>query len=105
MATKTQQFRVDVQRSAQGATGKKAPSRAAKAANGRDKDRYPNPASHNESRRAAKNSPYELEPAQSPRPSRKSTRRSPTHVKTDSALRIRAVNRHASPESRSQARH
>jgi hypothetical protein len=104
MATKAELFKTETQRTSRAAVGKKASTRGgSKAASGRAKDRYPNPTSHNESPRAAKNSAYELEPSQSPRPSRKSTRRSPTHVKTDSALRIRAVNRHASPESRSQA--
>lgn len=60
--------------------------------------------SHNEASRAAKNSSYELESSASSRPSRKSTRRSPTHVKTDSALRITAMNRNASPQARSQRR-
>lgn len=103
MATKTQQFKAETQRAAAPAGGQKATGRTRAKVGGRAKDRYPNPTSHNESPRAAKNGPYELEPSQSPRPSRKSTRRSPTHVKTDTALRIRAVNRHASPESRSQA--
>jgi hypothetical protein len=104
MATKAQQFRAESERNAPARGDKKSPgSNRSKASVGRAKDRYPNPTSHNESPRAAKNGTYELEPSQSPRPSRKSTRRSPTHVKTDSALRIRAVNRHASPESRSQA--
>jgi hypothetical protein len=105
MATKAEEFKAETQRTSRPAAGKKtvAPSRS-KVGAARAKDRYPNPTSHNESPRAAKKSAYELEPAQSPRPSRKSTRRSPTHVKTDSSLRIRAVSRHASPESRSQAR-
>lgn len=67
---------------------------------GRAKDRYPNPTSHNEAPRAAKNSTYELEPGRSPRPSRKSTRRSPAHVKTDSALRLTTMNRNTSPKAR-----
>lgn len=100
MATKAHEFKVESERASSKKTSRRPRS---KAGSGRAKDRYPNPASHNESSRAAKNGTYELEPAQSPRPSRKSTRRSPTHIKTDSALRIRAMNRQASPEARSPA--
>jgi len=59
---------------------------------------------HNEAARAAKNSSYELEGSGTARPSRKSTRRSPTHVKTDSGLRITAMNRIATPQARSERR-
>ena len=60
---------------------------------------------HNQARRAAKNSPYELEPASAgTRPSRKSTRRSPTHLKTDSALRLRTMAKNAAPTTRAVTR-
>jgi hypothetical protein len=94
MATKAERVKAETQRAAHAGTRKTAPKRS------RPKDRYPNPTSHNEASRAAKNSAYELEPGDSPRPSRKSTRRSPTHIKTDSALRITAMNRTNSPRER-----
>jgi hypothetical protein len=70
------------------------------------KDRPRVRATHNEAARAGKNSAYELEgpTLAASRPSRKSTRRSPTHIKTDSALRITTMNRNASPQARSQRR-
>jgi len=92
MATRSERFKAQMQRLAH---GKKAPATEA-----RPRVR----STHNEAARAAKNSSYELESSGSARPSRKSTRRSPTHVKTDSALRIVAMNRNASPQARSQRR-
>jgi hypothetical protein len=104
MASKGERFRAEAQRTGQ---AKKKPQNTARK-HGRPRrtagDRPPNPASHNESRRAAKNGAYELEPSTTTRPSRKSTRRSPTHLKTDSALRITAMNRNASPQARAQRR-
>ena len=92
MATRSERFKAQMQRLAH---GKKAPATEVQ----------PRVRStHNEAARAAKNSSYELESSGSARPSRKSTRRSPTHVKTDSALRIVAMNRNASPQARSQRR-
>src|SRR3954464_9984749 len=104
MATKGERLKVEAQREAhakrahasQESAGKRAAQR------GRTKNRLPNPTSHNEAPRVAKNSAYELEAAATPRPSRKSTRRSPTHLKTDSALRITEMNRNASPQARAQ---
>ena len=56
---------------------------------------------HNVAPRASKNSTYELEATNdASRPSRKSTRRSATHVKPDADMRLRAVNRTSSPKRR-----
>lgn len=92
MATRSERFKALMQRLAHGkrTPAPKAPPRTR--------------ITHNEAARAAKNSSYELEGSGSARPSRKSTRRSPTHVKTDSALRITTMNRNASPHARSQRR-
>ncbi|HEY7375161.1 MAG TPA: hypothetical protein VIF57_23570 [Polyangia bacterium] len=38
------------------------------------------------------------------RPSRKSSRKSPGRIKTDTAMRLRAMNRNASPKRRSARR-
>jgi len=105
MATKAERFKAELQRQAHAQhparaghepAGKRAKRR------GRVKDRLPNPTSHNEAPTAGKNSAYELEPSSTPRPPRKSTRRSPTHLKTDSALRITVMNRNASPKTRAR---
>ncbi len=92
MATRSERFKAQMQRLAH---GKRLP-----APESRPRTRI----THNEAARAAKNSSYELEGSGTARPSRKSTRRSPTHVKTDSALRITTMNRNASPQARSQRR-
>jgi hypothetical protein len=103
MATRSQQLKAQNQRAAQERKAKKLSKRAAKQVVKRERpmERYPNPTSHNEAPRAAKNGLYELEPGQTNRPSRKSTRRSPTHIKTDSSLRLTAMARNASPRARS----
>ena len=93
MATRSERFKAEMQRKAHG----KRPAEEVKA---RRRVR----ASRNEAPRVAKNSSYALEASASSRPSRKSTRRSPTHIKTDSALRITAVNRNASPQARAERR-
>jgi hypothetical protein len=105
MATKAQRFKAEMQRNAHA----KHPPRPARdpagkraAERGRFKERLPNPTSHNEAPTASKNSAYELEPSSTPRPPRKSTRRSPTHLKTDAALRITVMNRNASPKARAR---
>jgi len=116
MATKSERFRTETERAAQAghrpaeshdSAGKRAAER------GRAKDRLPNPTSHNEAPRLgsdgratphAKNATYELEVSATARPSRKSTRRSPNHIKPDSALRIATVNRNASPKARAGQR-
>jgi len=87
MATKAETFRSNAQRTgaAKGAAKKKVAAR----------DGVP----HNTAARAGKNSAYEFE-VSADRPSRKSTRRSPTHVKTDSALRLNAVRRSSAPGAR-----
>jgi len=102
--TRAERFQVQQQRAAQAAKSKQ-PKRVSAGkrarARGRRKDRIPNPASHNEAARAARNSSYEHEVSATSRPSRKSSRKSLTRTKTDSAMRLRAMNRNASPKQRS----
>jgi len=102
--TKAERFQVAQQRAAHllhaseprhTSAGKRARER------GRIKDRPPNPASHNEHARAARYNTYEHEISATTRPSRKSSRKSPGRIKTDSSLRLRAMNRNASPAQRS----
>jgi hypothetical protein len=100
MATKAERFRAEAQRAAQKVKRPKIPS----GRRGPAKDDVPNPTSHNESARARKNATYELEVSSTARPSRKSTRLSPTHIKTDSVLRITAMNRNATPKARAGRR-
>ena len=107
MATRAERFRAEQQRAAHDGKPKEAghdPAGKRARQRGRIKDRYPNPTSHNEAPRSAKNSAYELEPSTSARPSRKSTRRSPTHIKADAPLRVTTVIRNASPQARAQRR-
>jgi len=103
MATKAETFKAEELRAAHGlrppgdtheTAGKRAIER------GRRKDRLPNPTSHNEAPRSAKKSAYEIEYSLTSRPPRKSGRISASHQKTDSGLRIRAINRNASPQAR-----
>jgi hypothetical protein len=102
--TKAERFKVEQQRAAHAgkkqrlshaSAGKRARSR------GRRKDRIPNPASHNEGARAARDSVYEHEVSATSRPSRRSSRKSPGRIKTDSAMRLTAMNRNATPKQRS----
>lgn len=59
--------------------------------------------SHNYAPRAEKTSAYDIEfAAPDQRPSRKSTRKSHNHIKTDSPLRIATMNQVASPEARAR---
>jgi hypothetical protein len=112
MATKAERFRAQAERAAQGGSGVSdgghlsAGIRAAR--RGRTKDRLPNPTSHNESARSNKKRKrtfaYELEPSASSRAPRMSTRASPEHLKNDSGLRMRAMNRNAAPEARAKRR-
>jgi len=108
MATKAERFRAEAMRAAHAsrpAGGKHTSAGLRAARRGRKKNRLPNPTSHNEAARAKRkekrNVAYELEPSATARPPRKSTRGSPTHQKTDSGLRIRAMNLNATPRARS----
>lgn len=59
------------------------------------------PAGHPRASRRTKPGTYEMEVARTTsRPSRKSTRRSPSHLKTDSALSLRRLLRAAAPSTR-----
>jgi hypothetical protein len=103
--TKAERFQVAQQRAAHArhvsepghaSAGKRARAR------GRRKDRIPNPASHNEHARAARYGLYEHEVSATTRPSRKSSRKSPSRIKTDAPLRLTAMVRNASPKQRSR---
>lgn len=90
MATKAERFKSDTQRAAHAgrpASAKKKP--------GTPRAGVP----HNTAARAAKNSAYEFEVSEG-RASRKSSRRSPTHLKTDATLRKTAMERGSTPKER-----
>jgi hypothetical protein len=99
---------VEQQRAAHAAHAQKAAHDSAgkrAAARGRRKDRAPNPASHNEGRRAEHKSPYQFEVSATARPSRRSSRRgATTRVKPDAPLRLTAMRRVASPKQRATRR-
>jgi hypothetical protein len=101
MATRTERFRTEQQQEAQRhrAATKSGPQHTF--------TKRPDPASpseaetsHNEAARIAKNGAYELEVSPGQRPPRKSTRRSPSHQKNDSTLRLKAVRKNSSPKTR-----
>jgi hypothetical protein len=116
MATKAERFKADAQREAHvknrphgvdkdGAGDGDRVSRSIDAGSKPgSKARSTNPTSHNEAPRIGKDGTYELEPSTTARPPRKSTRRSPAHLKTDSSLRIKNMNRTASPQARAGRR-
>ncbi len=91
MATKAQRFRSEAERS-----GNKQP----KTKKTYERSHEPR-LSHNDARRVDPRSSYALEETRG-RASRKSTRGSSNRIKTDSALRITARVRNASPEARAQ---
>ena len=106
MATKADRFRTSAERQAQ---KRKPPKRSARAAMAARRERAkarlraPNPATRNEAPAHARKSSYELELATTTRPSRKQTRKSSNRQKTDSGLRISAMNRVSSPKARAAA--
>src|SRR5258708_7342636 len=103
MATKAERAKVEQQRAANaGHPKKQAYESAAKraAARGRGRTGAANSTSHKEAPRVGGRSPYEPEVSATKRPSRKSSRRSPAHLKPDAPLRIAAMNRLASPKQR-----
>jgi hypothetical protein len=116
MATKAERFKSDAQREAhvknrphgagEGSAGDgiRAPRSTKAGSKTISKNGSPNPTSHNEAPRIGKGGTYELEPSTTARPPRKSTRRSPAHLKTDSSLRIKNMNRTASPQARAGRR-
>jgi len=97
MATKAEDYKAEMQRKAHAAQKKAVPPRPRSKMS---RPNVPNPAAHNTSLRAGKNSPYELEVSATTRPSRKSTRRSFNRLKPDNPLRIAAVNEVVSPRAR-----
>jgi hypothetical protein len=64
----------------------------------------PNQTSHNASQHGAKKARYELELSVTPRPPRKSTRKSGHRQKTDSPLRNTTMSRIAQPSARATRR-
>jgi hypothetical protein len=103
LATKAERFKVEQQRAAHARHAQKPDhTSAGKRARGRGryKNRIPNPASHNEGARAGRGSLYEHEISATTRPSRKSSRKSPGRIKTDSPLRISTMVRNATPTLR-----
>jgi len=105
MATKGERFRAAQERAAQAGTAKRrSQASAGKRAAARGRRKGPNPASHNDSVRAARKSNFELEISATTRPSRKSTRKSTTRIKPDSSLRLTTVTRGATPSVRAARR-
>ncbi|HEV3031535.1 MAG TPA: hypothetical protein VG319_07810 [Polyangia bacterium] len=107
MATKTERFKTEVQRLAQNAhRAKKRPAPAGAEGDAARVElvvRHNGAVSripHNTAARASKRSAYELEAGGAERPPRRSTRKSPTHLKPDSGLHIRAIDKATSPEAR-----
>jgi hypothetical protein len=105
MATKSERFKAEQQRASRAAHPKRPPGGRSGKRGGRG-DGNPVPPSHNAAPRAGRNSSYELEAsAGGQRPSRKSSRKSAGRSKPDSALRIKAMNRTASPQARATRGH
>jgi hypothetical protein len=118
MATKAERFKAERQRAAH--PPRKASSSGATREDARDTpvararqamatahlaEIEDDPAGHPRAPRRAKAGTYEMEVARTTsRPSRKSTRRSPTHLKTDSALSLRRLLRAAAPSTRAGQR-
>jgi hypothetical protein len=109
MATRAEKFRADTEQRAQAKTARvvKRPvtrrREAAQAERAALVERADGPIGgipHNAAARAAGNSSYELETTRTGRPSRKSTRKSPTHRKPDAGLRVSAMIRNGSPKAR-----
>ena len=101
MATKGEKLKVEQQRAASAAHPKRrSHASAAKWAAARGRIGVVGAKPHNEARRAARNSTYELEFSGTKRPSRKSGRKSATRSKNDGALRVTQVARIASPQAR-----
>ncbi len=107
MATKTERFKTEAQRLAQNAHREKkrpAPARTdGEAARVELVARHNDAVAlipHNAAPRVSKRSVYELEAGGAERPPRRSTRKSPTHLKPDSGLHIRAIDKATSPEAR-----
>ena len=97
MGRKADQFRAQQER-AQQRPKKKRVARRVGAATARPA--VSNQTNHNAARRTSKRYPYELEESAGARPPRKGTRKSPEHLKTDSALRLTAVSMMARPSAR-----
>lgn len=113
MATRAEKFRADTERRAQ-ATHKRtvkspvkrrhAAAQAAREALVERADGRTGAIPHNAAARAAGNSSYELEATRTGRPSRKSTRKSPTHRRVDAGLRAKTMIRQSSPGARAGRR-
>jgi hypothetical protein len=102
MATKGERAKAEQERAASAAHPKRrGHASAAKWAAARGRRGVGGTGPHNEARRAARNSTYELEASATARRSRKSTRKSATRSKNDGALRVTRVARVASAQARS----
>jgi hypothetical protein len=113
MATRAETFRAQTERRAQDEKNRptKRPmkrrreeAQAARAALVERADGRTGGIPHNAAARAAGNSSYELEATRSGRPTRKSTRKSPTHRRVDAGLRAKTILRQASPGTRAAQR-
>jgi hypothetical protein len=114
MATKAERFKLRADRAAQSKKTKRPGRKAALLAQRSRKraraalveryDRATARVPHNTAPRMGREGSYELEASAGKRPSRKSTRKSPGHIKPDAALRNRARQRSVSPEARSGRR-
>jgi hypothetical protein len=113
MATRAEQYRADTERRAQANTARPAKrpqqrqreaAQAAREALVERADGRTGGVPHNAAARAAPDSSYELEATRSGRPSRKSTRKSPTHRRADAGLRVREILRQGSPGTRATQR-
>lgn len=109
MATRAEKFRADTQRRAQAKTVRptKTPVRRRRAAAQAERvalveraDGNTGGVPHNAAVRAAPNSSYELEATRTGRPSRKSTRKSPTHRRVDTGPRAKTMINLVSPGAR-----
>jgi hypothetical protein len=95
MATKTEWFRYETERS--GAKRPKQPRRPRGRADGQG-------ATHNASPRAGKHAAYALEPAGGGRPSRKSSRKAANRQKTDVQFRLKHKSSEVKPRTSALAR-
>jgi hypothetical protein len=96
MSTKSEQRKAEEQQKEQQKARERRTAAVRATANGAQAGKRPV--------RKAKTRTYELEISPGQRPPRKSTRRSPTHQKTDNGLRLKAVDRNASPATRAARR-
>lgn len=106
MATKAERFRAEMERANAAKHAEEArahqppPPDPAVTLLSKVKQIAAGPTSHNASKHAARKASYALEISETPKPSRKSTRASPNHIKPDAALKNRATMKAVSPKAR-----